>query len=278
LAELRKASILLQNKDFLPDGKIEGTVVVSSESAFLSERVVITLLGEEHTRVIRGSRKHKRLYEEGREHVCKMLELSGPGRIDSGDIQFPFAFSLPGECASSYYGIHGWIRHNLRARVEISGSGSLEASEEVFVFSLGHSQAPKSTSTSISGDGINLLSIELPDNTIILGQDLHVRILVPKHAGFRGIRAEIVHREVVTPEGYETDTRTTFSRWYTKKEDLPREEWIEVTLKSSPNWPISFKSDLIRSQYLLKVAVDIPWRFDKSVEIPIQAALQSMPR
>ncbi|MFX1415246.1 MAG: hypothetical protein ACFFC0_00465 [Promethearchaeota archaeon] len=275
---MREARILLQSKDFLPEDRIEGTVVVSSDSAFDWEHVVISMHGEEHTRVIRGSRKHRRLYEEEKEHVCKTLELSGPGGIDSGNIEFPFAFSLPGECPSSYYGIHGWIRYNLRARVETPNSGSLEATEEVFVFSLGASQAPKSTSTSISEDGVNLLNVELPDNTINLGQDLMVRILVPERADFRGVRAEIVHREVVIPEGYETDTRTTFSRWYTKKEEFEREEWIEVKLKSSPNWPISFKSDLIRSQYLLKVTADIPRRFDKSVEIPVQAVLQSLPR
>ncbi len=275
---MREARILLQNKDFLPNDNIEGTVVITSESTFSCDRVVVTLLGKEHTRVIRGSRKHRRLYEDGREHICKIHELSGPGRIDSGEIQFPFAFSLSEGCASSYYGIHGWIRYNLRAQVEVPKSTPLEASEEVFFFSLGSSQTPKSTSTSISEDGMNLLNIELPDNTINLGQDLLVRILVPKQAEFRGVRAEIVHREVVMPEGYETDTRTTFSRWYTKKEDLEREKWIEIMLKSSPNWPISFKSDLIRSQYLLKVTADIPWRFDKSVEIPVQAVLQSLPR
>ena len=268
----------MQNRDFVPSDKIEGTVVISSKSTLSCDRVVITLHGEEHTRVIRGSRKHRRLYEEGREHICTIHELSGPGRIDSAEIQFPFAFSLSEGCPSSYYGIHGWIRYNLKAQVEIPKGSPLETSEEVFVFSLGYPQAPKSTSTSISEDDINLLNIELPNNTIILGQDLLVRILVPKHAEFRGVRAEILHREVVTPEGYETDTRTAFSRWYTKKEDLQREEWIDVTLKSSPNWPISFRSDLIRSQYLLKVTLDIPWRFDKSVEIPIQAILQSMPR
>jgi hypothetical protein len=270
--------ILLQSKDYLPGDKMEGTVVISSDSALEYGRVAVSLQGEEHTRVIRGSRKHRRLYEEARTHSRELLELSGAGVVGPGDTQFHFQFALPEDCLGSYYGLHGSIRYSLKAVVETSEAHTVETSEEVFVFILTAAQPFKSTSTSISEDSTDVLNIQLPANTINLGQELNVRIRVASQAEFRGVRAEIVHREYVLPEGYETDTRTTFSRWYAKKDELEKERWIDIVLKSSPNWPISFKSNLIKSQYLLRVTMDIPWRFDKSVEIPIQAILHTLPR
>ena len=37
------------------------------------------------------------------------------------------------------------------------------------------------------------------------------------------------------------------------------------------NWFPTFNNELIKVEYLLKITLDIPWQFDKSVEIPILA-------
>jgi hypothetical protein len=50
---------------------------------------------------------------------------------------------------------------------------------------------------------------------------------------------------------------------------LRREDWIPVKLNTDRKLPPSFRTRLIDSHIILKATLDIPWRFDKSVEVPV---------
>ncbi|MFW9967087.1 MAG: hypothetical protein ACFFEA_08025 [Candidatus Thorarchaeota archaeon] len=148
----------------------------------------------------------------------------------------------------------------------------LQTAEELLIFVKSPTSPLQSVATSITENNVDILKVELPANGFILGADFKVRFWLANQANIRGLRIEIIHREFVTPESIIEDMRRSFSSWYANKEDIRTDIWNEVELGSASNWPQSFKTDLIKSQYILKVTLDIPLRFDKTVEIPIIAA------
>ena len=263
--------LMVPKKECSSGDIVSGTVVISSDTKVKFTRIYAILKAEEYVRVIRGSRKHRRFFKEKRSHCEEELELSGRGSIGKEKMTLPFQFVLPDSCPGSYYGMHGWIRYRVEAFLELQGTNKLNSTEELFVFVKSPSPSLQSVATSINENAVDILKVELPSNGFILGENFDIRFWVANQANIRGLRIEIIHREYVTPESIIEDTRRSFSSWYAKKEDIRTDTWNEVELQSASNWPQSFKTDLIKSQYILKVTLDIPWRFDKIVEMPIIA-------
>jgi hypothetical protein len=270
---MAEIELLIPNKEFSAGDTVTGEIVISSDAKVEFNRIYAILRAEEYVRVIRGSRKHRRFFKEKRSHCEDIIDLSGPGSIGLEKKTIPFEFILPDSCPGSYYGIHGWIRYRVEAFLELRDTRRLQTAAELLVFVTSPASTLQSVTTSITENNVDILKVELPENGFILGDDFKVRFWVANQANIRGLRIEIIHREFVTPESIIEDMRRSFSSWYAKKEDIRTDVWNEVELESASNWPQSFRTDLIKSQYILKVTLDIPLRFDKTVEMPIIAAI-----
>jgi len=270
-SKMIEIDLQMPTRNFSPGDSVAGIIVISSDPDIRFNRIYAILRGEESTRFIRGSRKHRRFYEEKRTHVEELLNLPGHGSIGLQKEAIPFHFVLPDSCPGSYYGTHGWIRYRIEAFLEISPTDESHTAGDIFVFAPSPAPPLQSMTTSITEKDIDILKVELSENGFVLGEDFDIRVWVASLANIRGVKAEILHREYVISENHIEDTRRSFSRWYARKEDIQTDTWSDVKLQSSHGWPLSFKTDLIKSQYILKVTLDIPWRFDKSVEMPIFA-------
>jgi hypothetical protein len=204
-------------------------------------------------------------------HIDQKKVLKEFPVFQEGETGLDFQFDLPREIPASYEGMHGHIRYDLMAKIELSWR--LDPKQKMR-FNI----TPRKTGTAldsqpvtsfIQDDGVEILSVEALDNTITLGDMLAFSFRVDREIGIRGVRAEFIQREHVSPKGKEETYDWILSQSYFENENFAREMWIETELPSTPDLIPSFKTTLIRVEHILKVTLDIPWRFDKSVEIPI---------
>ncbi|MFX1544477.1 MAG: hypothetical protein ACFFCR_15830, partial [Promethearchaeota archaeon] len=122
----------------------------------------------------------------------------------------------------------------------------------------------------IANEGIHLLRVELESDTIRRGDYIRFRYLVGSDMNIRGVRAELILRESVSPKGRDTNYDNEMDQQYWEEYKILRESWVDVAVKTGEEWPEAFKSELIEYLYILKVTLDIPWRLDKSIEIPLK--------
>lgn len=270
---MREISLHLPKEEFSPGERIEGHAVVFCDGDFDCESVNLTFCCEELSRVVVSSGKYTRVYREKREHFEKFQELLNQTRVLKGETRIEFALDIPENSVSSFEGVYSWIRYEIRGKIEVKWALDAKTERSITV------TAPPQQSTVLeqmmiqeehSEEGEHLLRIEADSNTIRRGQDFRFRFLVGSEANVRGIRTEILWREKVAPEGRETSSDTKMDEQYWEEYRLPRESWVDVTARTDIVWPEPFKSELIECIYILKVTLDIPWRFDKSIEVPLR--------
>ncbi|MFW9968465.1 MAG: hypothetical protein ACFFEA_15060 [Candidatus Thorarchaeota archaeon] len=269
---MREISLHLPKEEFLPGERIEGQAVVVCDDDFDCESMNLTFSCEELSRVVVSSGKYTRVYREKREHFEKFYELLNQTRVLEGETRIEFAFDIPENSVSSFEGTYSWIRYEIKGKIEVKWALDAKTERSIIV------TAPPKQSTVLEQmmiqeehgeEGASLLRIEADNNTIRRGQDFRFRFLVGSEANVRGARTELIWREKVAPEGRETSSDTKMDEQYWEEYRLPRESWVDVTVKTDKEWPDPFKSELIECIYILKVTLDIPWRFDKSIEVPL---------
>lgn len=268
---MREISIHLSKQEFELGEVVEGYVVIDCDETFDCNRVVIRLRGVETTRVVRGSGKHRRVYIEERVHLERTLVLKEFPIFQEGETGLDFKFELPQEIPASYEGEHGNIRYDLMAKIELSWRLDPKARLRIKVKHTLREDIPASQPVTafVDDDGVQLLSVEALDNVLRLGESLAFSFRVDREVGIRGVRAELIQKEHVAPKGKKEISDRIMSKRSFDNENLHRELWIESDLQTNPTWVPTFTTALIKLEYLLKVTLDIPWRFDKSVEIPI---------
>jgi hypothetical protein len=229
--------------------------------------------GWEYSRVTRGSGDSERTYSATHDIYRHEGELTNAKEFYMGQHRLPFNFTLPEGLAPSYNGSHGWIRHTVEAKIEVSWARDPRDSVEISIPMLVSGIVPESEfrEATIEHDEEWLLRLQTPNDVINLGDRFTFKLVVSKKTKVNGIRVEIVHREYVAPEGEKETTDKAMNWWTIKGEELPRDVWLDVWLDTHPSWPAPFQSELIRNEYWLKVKLDIPLRIDKSIEIPLKA-------
>jgi hypothetical protein len=268
---MREITIHATKSEFEPGETIEGYVVIDCDESFDCNRVVIRLRGIEKTRVVRGSGKHKRVYTEERIHIDKKQILKEFPIFQEGETGLDFQFEIPREIPASYEGMRGHIRYELIAKIELSWRLDPKQRMRLKIksreFEITSDSQP--VTSFIHDDGVEILTAEALDNTVTLGEKFAFSFRVDREIEIRGVRAEFIRREHVSPKGKKETFDWILSQRYFENENLAREMRIETELHVTPDLIPTFKTALIRLEYILKVTLDIPWRFDKSVEIPI---------
>ncbi len=267
---MRKISLNLEKKTYFPGDRIEGFVTVSTDEYFECNRVVLSVKGQERSRVVRGSGDNRRVYLEKKQHIDERIELVGSTGIQSGDTNIPFSFVLPENIPHSFQGRYGKVEYRLEGKVEVSWAIDPKTRKKFTVGRKPEVPIAHSVSTNLDGDDARLLSVQLSSDVIRLGRDYPIKLMVGSEAKMRGVRIELIYHEFVSPRGHKATKKQTLAKLLLNELELPRQIWINATIRTQGEWLLPFKSELIETYYKLKVTLDIAWRIDKTIWIPLK--------
>ncbi|MHA1772478.1 MAG: sporulation protein [Candidatus Thorarchaeota archaeon] len=263
---MRKIDIRLEQTKYSPGSSIQGEVVVKTDKEFEANRVTLEFVGVEEARVVRGAGDSRRVYREKIFHIDEETILHEGVIIPEGTTSFPFEVNIPRNLPGSYYGHYGSIRYQLRAKVEISWALDPKCEVDIGIIHPLEHVPPKPFTKFIDWNGLDQIQIEIPRHTIAPPEPFPIRILLRGDPKIRGIRFEILFKEIVAPKGRTETTTRQLSTAYLKSDDLTYNSWMDINIETSERWPLPFSSQLIKTTYVLKVTADIRLRFDRSVE------------
>lgn len=267
---MREIQIHLEREKYSPGDRIEGNVIVVTDDSFECNAVNLRFTATERSRVVRGSGNYKRVYVEKQTHLDQFFELEGETVIQEGQTSYDFAIILPKDAPASFRGFYSFIRYELEAKVEISWAKDPRAMVEFSVEVDRAVLTPVSVSDVLLEEETRLLSVELDTDVLSPGEPFEIEVRLDSEIEFRGLRCELIHEERVSPKGRDAKRRTVLTEWYSEEFRVPRYVPVEVLMQTGDDWPRAFQSDLITCRYLLKITLDIAWRFDKVIEIPIR--------
>ncbi len=277
VASVREISLHLPKAEYSPGERVEGHAVIVCDEDFDCESVNLVFSCIEQSRVVVGSGKHRRVYLEKHEYFEQYLELLNQASVLEGETRYEFAFEIPEGSVSSFEGYYSWIRYEIKGKIEVKWALDPKTEQSIVV------TTPLRQSVVLeqmmiqeehSEDGMHLIRVDAESNTIRRGEDFRFRFLVGNEANIRGVRTDLIRREKVAPKGRETNYDNEMDQQYWEEYRLRRENWVEVTVKTDDGWLEPFKTELIECIYILKVTLDIPWRFDKSIEIPLKLSTE----
>ena len=267
---MRKISLNLEKKTYLPGDRIEGFATVSTDEYFECNRVVLSIKGQERSRVVRGSGDNRRVYLEKKQHIDEQIELVGSTGMQAGDTNFPFSFVLPENIPHSFQGKYGRVEYKLEAKVEVSWAVDPKTRKKITVGRKHEMPIAHSVYENLDDDDARLLSVQLSSDVIHLGSDYPIKLMVSNEAKMRGVRVELIYHEFVSPRGHKATKKQTLAKLLFDELELPRQMWIDATIQTQSEWLLPFKSELIETYYKLKVTLDIAWRLDKTIWIPLK--------
>ncbi|TFG08579.1 hypothetical protein EU538_06900 [Candidatus Thorarchaeota archaeon] len=267
---MRELRIETAKPVFNPGEPVEGQVIVICDEDFDCNRITIELTGEEETRVVRGSGKHRRVYREDLTHVAQGRELMSGGHIPSGEHKYPFSIYLPEQVPGSYQGFHGHIRYKLQAKAEVSWAFDPKWSVPLNVTHRVPILRPEAKVAEILEDGQQVVRVEVPQDLLRYDEPFSLRFRAKGDPDMRGIRVELLYIERVAPRGKKEKTERRILEHFIEREQLVGRLLHNLSFKFSRQWPAAFQSPLIHASYFLKVVADIPWRFDEEVMIPLR--------
>ncbi|MHA2118690.1 MAG: hypothetical protein ACW98J_07200 [Candidatus Thorarchaeota archaeon] len=270
---MRELSLHLPKNEYLPGERVEGYAIILCDEDFDCESVNLVFSCQEQSRVVVGSGKHRRVYLEKHEYFEQFLELLNQSRVMEGETRYKFAFDIPEESVSSFEGYYSWIRYMVNGKIEVKWALDPKTEQSIIVNAptrMTASLEPRIIQEEHMEKGMHLLRVEGESDTFQRGEDIRFRFLVGTEANIRGARTELFRRENVSPQGRETSYDTEMDLQYWEEYRVPRDRWVDVTIETDDSWPDPFKTELIECNYILKVTLDIPWRIDRIIEIPLK--------
>jgi hypothetical protein len=263
--------IQLPKENYSPGDCVEGYVIVSSDDYFECNAIHLTLKGVETTKVVVSHGKYSTVYAEENEFLDERMDFSVASGVQAGDTRHEFRFDLPRDVPNSYKGMHGIIEFYLVAQIERTRRRDPKDKVHLVVTgSAGESVISESRSDNLDDDGVLVLRGSVDNDVISRGQDFILGFILSGDPNIRGVRAEIISKEHVSPKGQERDWPVVLVKSQMPKEEIPVETWVNVTLQTEVDWALPFKTSLIHYRYFLRLTLDVPWRFDKHLEIPLK--------
>ncbi|UCE10475.1 MAG: hypothetical protein JSW61_00690 [Candidatus Thorarchaeota archaeon] len=263
--------IQLPKENYSPGESVEGYVVVSSDDYFECNAIHLTLKGVESSKVVVSHGKYSTVYAEQNDFLDERVEFPVASGVQAGDTRHEFSFDLPKDVPNSYKGMHGVIEYYLVAQIERTmRRDPKEKIQLVVKGSSGESVTSEQHSDGLEDDGVLVLRGSVDDDVINRGDDFTLSFMLSGDPNIRGVRAEIISKEHVSPKGQERDWPVVLIKSQMPKEEIPIDTWVNVTLQTEADWPSPFRTSLIHYRYFLRLTLDVPWRFDKHLEIPLK--------
>ncbi|MHA1959601.1 MAG: hypothetical protein ACW99U_05190 [Candidatus Thorarchaeota archaeon] len=263
--------IHLPKENYAPGDCVEGYVVVSSDDYFECNAIHLTLKGVESSKVVVSHGKYSTVYAEENDVLNERMDFSVASGVQAGDTRHEFRFDLPKDIPNSYKGMHGLIGYYLVAQIERTRRRDPKHKVQLAVTgSVGEAVISDSKSDELEDDDALVLRGSVDDDVVRRGHDFALSFMLSGDPNIRGVRAEIISKEHVSPKGQERDWPNVLVKSQMPKEEIPLDTWVNVQLQTEADWPLPFKTSLIDFRYFVRLTMDVPWRFDKHLEIPVK--------
>ncbi len=268
---MREIEIVLPKTTYVAGEVIRGYALVRCDEEFECNRIIITLEGKGETKIHRGSGDSSTTYHDVERFIHRKVTLYPGGIVYSGETRFQFSFELSMELPPSYRCQYGGITYELYAKIEVSWALDPKDKKRIMIVMPYQKQPGLAKSASHMKEGMPILEVSTEDTSFCIGEQIPIRVRVSNQVNIRGVRIELVHHEKIRAERAREHLKRTLEKMFIDKDNIPFDMWFDVNLQLANTTPPSFRTKLITSYLVLKVTLDIPWRFDKSVEIRIIA-------
>lgn len=261
---------IMTNQSIYSSGdQVEGEVRVTSDDEFKYNAIHLTFIGREHTRIVVSHGKTTSVHTDERVYFSQRIDAAGEGTMSSDGYSFPFQFTIPENVPSSYKGVHGWIEYKLIGVIE--RAWSIDPKREIQIEVRNSEKMPSSQSQHafIEDKGYEILSVEVEDDTVALGDEIRVRMRLEQDTKMRGVRVEIIAEEEACTKHYNRSITTTLAEEFTERIGIQPGLWKDAILSTNESMPYTFSKEILFNRTYLKVTLDIPWRRDKSITIPM---------
>lgn len=264
--------IVLDKEEYKPGDSVKGQVRITSDEVQSYEALRLDFIGVMLSRVIQGSGKHRRIYEVENPIIDESHNLVESLELQSGLNSFDFTLQIPNAAPGSYHGHNGWIQYAATVVLEKKNWPDPKKMQPIHVVWLFDASKPQSKPIQIekTDEDYTPLVLDLPSNVLELGKDFSFKLRISDKQKLREVRAFIIYKEQVAPRGIREEYLDKLGRWSISESELIRNSWTDVRISSSTEWPFPFMSELIWTQYVLRVEIDVPFRFDLVVEVPLQ--------
>ncbi len=264
---MREITIQTEKDTFEPGDEVRGHVLVSTDSNFTCNRIMMKIRGKEYTH-----------YQAGKVHVSDTHELLHEdiiicegGDVYSGNTPFEFEFTLPTEIPPVHVGFHGAIDYSIEAVVEIDRALDPKSKIELAIKSRPPPYIPEPISESEPiGKQVEHLQVEIPTDILRPNKGLQVRFLVKERPRIKGVRIDILRREDIVCKGSKLDSKIVISEKHIPITFNDFDKWIEETILLNWSSLNPFKGKLIKISPVLKVVMEVGLALDPFVEFPLR--------
>ncbi|MBD3408259.1 MAG: hypothetical protein GF411_19205 [Candidatus Lokiarchaeota archaeon] len=269
---MTQLSITTDREIYRPGEEIRGQVHVICDKLETCEALRLDYKGVIQSRVILGSGKHRRIYENVIPVIDNSETLLEAPEFQAGTNSFNFTLTIPRDAPGSYYGHNGWIQYSVSAVIEKKNWPDKTESTPIQIAWLASNPEMKSETIHWPYDKKeeSPLELDIQDDVVTLGKDFTFKFRVQDQQKLREVRAYLVYKEQVAPDGIKEAYLDKLGSWRIPDSELTRNSWIDVRLNTSNDWPLPLMSELVWTQYVLRVEVDVPFRFDHVAEIPLK--------
>jgi len=269
-ASLISIAILPEKTEFKPKEFVRGHVEICSDESFKHNGIHLSFICREKSLFTKQVGKHSYTYSEERLHIDDQTLIRDPGTTGPGDIREPFEFEIPLETPTSYEGPCGTIRYLLIAQIERSWARDPK-DEKILIVHVPEEAEPANARTDgVDHDGYPILEVQIDEDSIYLGNTIRGNYRILQEPKMRGVRVDLIAKEETRASGRSETRETELYTTFTEEERILKNSWMPFEIPTDEMMPTPFESELITVETLVRVAIDVPWRFDKVVDIPVR--------
>jgi len=257
---MRFVDIKFSKRNAIPGGTISGVVVVETDRLFECNRVVLRIKGRERTEMGSGDTKITDEFI----HASGEMFISEATAIRPGKTEFPFAFQLNDDIPPTFSGYYGWIEYSVEAIVEVDWGFDPKMTRRFRVLPYHPEYIPEVEGYNPKSMKTNVLHVELPSDILRMREGIHINFMVEDHSRVTGVRFEIRRRESAKCRHNKGNNDETMTRKFVPLTPYDFGKWKEVVM--GKDWRrVPFKSRFIKTEYFLKVILEMRWEIDPFV-------------
>jgi hypothetical protein len=267
---LRDVEIVTTKNQYLAGETVEGQVIVKCNKEFEYNAIHLTFTGRERTEIVVSNGDSSTTYKDERVYFTNRQDFEGKGVMAVGETYFPFQFRLPNDVPCSYSGKCGWIEYTLKGVVEVTLARDPTRQIAIEVRQPMKDCRPQFQSKSVGEEDYPVLDVEVEEDSVYLGDPIRLRFRVVPDVKIRGVRAELQAEEYSVAKRQKRKTRQKLGERFIDEREVGRGLWMNVELETDDSMPVSFDREIVRNETSVKVTLDIPWKPDTWVVIPVR--------
>ncbi len=274
MADIR---IVLNERQYTAGELLTGTLVVESRYEYHFSSISLILSATERTRVgyfgdntplRRGpSWSNEGFCTESRLHFKEEHDIQMDGSVIRGVERVPFAIEIPLGYPQTFFGEMSKVEYTLEARIHSESTPEYSVSTTLTVRERVPCVEPEEITEEASG-----LSVKLETSSFCIGNILSARIRVADQNSIRGIRFEVLNTEDARADTYSRTITYSTVKGYLRGKEVLRDKWIGIEMELTHDVLPSTKGDLFENKNELKITLDLAYKLDTIIIMPIYIA------